>query len=144
MATKRYNQQWFAAKIDGKEYDFHCWTTRNPNGFCHYCYTWEYGNTRCIYYNRTWERFDYESVLSAAIDKFPKAMREELREQIIEAKYREVKGECDAFLKDFEKTYAKLSDDNKEILKKTPEIQTEEQAHAVLGIMKFMNLMQEV
>lgn len=144
MATKKYNHQYFTANIDGREISFHCWTTRNPNGFCHYCNTWEYGNSRHIYYNRTWERFEYESVLSSAIDKFPKSMQEELREQIIEGKYREEHEKCEAFMADFEKTYAGLSDRNKEILRNGPEIQTEEQAQATLGIMKFMNLMDKV
>lgn len=144
MATKMFNHQYFSAKIDGREYSFHCWTTRNRNGFCHYCYTWEYGNSRCVYYNRTWERFKYESVLSAAIDKFPKSMRDELREQIIEQKYREEHERCSAFMADFEKTYSALSDRNKEILKNSAEIHTEEQANATLGLMKFMNLMDRI
>lgn len=143
MATKKYNHEYFTAKIDGREISFHCWTTSNPNGFCHYCYTWEYGNTRCIYINRTWERFRYESVLAAAIDKFPKSMRAELREQIIEKRGKEEHEKAEAMFGTFKALYDGLSDDNKEILKKnTPHIETEEQAHAVMGIMGLMTLMQ--
>ena len=144
MATKKYNHERFVANIDGREFEFMCWTTSNRNGFCHYCYTDWYGNTRRCYINRTWERFTYESVLESAIDKFPKNMREELREQIIEGKYKAVKERCDAFLGAFEKEYSKLSDTNKEILKNSPEITTDAQAHAVLGVMKFMNLIDAV
>lgn len=141
MATKKYNHQYFTAKIDGKEIEFHCWTTDNPNGFCHYCNTWEYGNSRCIYYNRTWERFTYESVLLNAIDKFPKKMQEELRAQIIDRKNKEEEEKCNAFFEDFKKTYDGLSDKNKEILRNSPEIQTEEQAKGVLAVMKMMSIL---
>lgn len=143
MATKKYNHEYFTAKIDGREISFHCWTTSNPNGFCHYCYTWEYGNTRCIYINRTWEWFRYESVLAAAIDKFPKSMRAELREQIIERKHKEEKEKADAMFGRFEKLYNGLSDKNKEILKNhAPHIETEEQAQGVIGVMALMTVMQ--
>ena len=146
MATKKYNIQYFSANVGGQEVEFKCYTTDTRNGFCHtaVCMYHDYTDTKISYWNRTWERFHYETVLSRAIDKFPKSMREELREQIIEKKYRKVHEECEAFLADFEKTYAELSDRNKEILRNGPEIQTEEQAQATLGIMKFMNLMDKV
>lgn len=146
MATKKYNVQRFDANVDGQEVAFRCYTTNTRNGFCHtaVCLYQDYTDTKLSYYNRTWERFDYETVLSRAIDKFPKSMQEELREQIIEGKYKKVHEECESFLADFEKTYAGLSDRNKEILRNGPEIQTEEQAQATLGIMKFMNLMDSI
>lgn len=139
MATKKYNHEYFTATVGGQEIEFHCWTTSNRNGFCHYCYTERYGNSRCVYCNRTWERFRYESVLSEAIDKFPKRMRADLREQIIEGKYREAKAEAEAFLGEFQSAYEKLSDANKKILAKSPAIQTEEQAKGVLSVMHLMN-----
>ena len=142
MATKKYNHEYFTATVGGKEISFHCWTTDNPNGFCHYCNTWEYGNTRCIYYNRTWERFRYESVLSAAIDKFPKAMREELREQIIERKYRAEHEKAEAFLGNFQRLYNGLNDENKKRMADFPTIQTEIDAKTAMGMMALMTVMQ--
>ena len=142
MATKKYNHENFTATVGGKEIEFNCWTTSNRHGFCHYCYTFEYGNSRCVYYNRTWERFRYESVLSAAIDKFPKAMREELREQIIERKARKEHEEAETFLDCFEKLYNGLSDDNKKRMADFPTIQSESDARAAMGMMALMNIMQ--
>lgn len=139
MATKKYNHEYFTATVGGQEIEFHCWTTSNRNGFCHYCYTEWYGNSRCVYYNRTWERFRYESVLSKAIDKFPKAMRESLRAQIIEKKGIESHEKAEAFLGAFRGEYERLSDANKRILSKSPQIESAEQAEGVLSVMKFMN-----
>lgn len=142
MATKKYNHEYFTATVGGKEISFHCWTTSNRNGFCHYCYTWEYGNSRCVYYNRTWERFRYESVLSAAIDKFPKAIREELREQVIEKRYKKEHEEAEAFMGRFEKLYNGLNDENKKRMADFPTIQTEDDAKAAMGMMALMTVMQ--
>ena len=35
------------------------------------------GTTKCCYYNRTWESFEYESVLKQALDKFSKRSKED-------------------------------------------------------------------
>lgn len=142
MATKKYNHEYFTATVGGKEIEFHCWTTDNPNGFCHYCSTWEYGNSRCVYINRTWERFRYESVLSRAIDKFPKAEREELREQLIERKAKKEHEEAEAFLGRFEKLYNGLNEENKKRMADFPTIQSESDARAAMGVMGIMTLMQ--
>ena len=142
MATKKYNHERFVANVDGREFEFMCWTTSNRNGFCHYCYTDWYGNTRAIYYNRTWERFRYESVLSAAIDKFPKAMREELREQVIEKRYKKEHEEAEAFLGNFQRLYNGLNDENKKRMADFPTIQSEGDAKAAMGMMALMTVMQ--
>lgn len=46
--------------------------TENPNGFCHYATIYdgeghETQRVRCRYYNRTWERFTFESVINRAM-----------------------------------------------------------------------------
>ena len=142
MATKKYNHEYFTATVGGKEISFHCWTTSNPNGFCHYCYTWEYGNSRQVWINRTWERFRYESVLSRAIDKFPKSMREELREQLIERKQKEEHEKAEAFLGGFKRLYDGLNDENKKRMADFPTIQTQDDAHMAMGMMALMTVMQ--
>ena len=142
MATKKYNHEYFTATVGGKEISFHCWTTSNPNGFCHYCYTWEYGNSRCVYINRTWESFRYESVLSRAIDKFPKSMQKELREQIIERKGREEHEKAEAFLGNFQRLYNGLTDENKRRMAEFPQIESEGDAHLAMGMMALMTVTQ--
>ena len=144
MATKWYNQQNFSASVNGREYSFYCHTTSTRNGFCHTVETLADGSwlrdTKISYINRTWERFDYETALKRAIEKCKSEDREKLNEIIIERKYQEVHEECEKFLSAFKSEYDKLSDKNKEILKNSPQIVSDEQAKGVLGVMKMMNV----
>lgn len=143
MATKWYNQQNFSASVNGREYSFYCHTTSTRNGFCHTVETLADGSwlrdTKISYINRTWERFDYETALKRAIEKCKAEDREQLNEIIIERKYQEEHEKCEKFLSAFKSEYDKLSDKNKEILKNSPEITSDEQAKGVLGVMKMMN-----
>ena len=76
--TKRYNQQNFHIEMpNGETYSFYCYTTNTRNGFCHTCYCSNNGkNSKVSYYNRTWESYDYQSVLYNAFEKLPKDVME--------------------------------------------------------------------
>ena len=51
-----------------------CQSRRTRNGFAHDCAIPAIKvRATCHYLNRTWERFDFESVIHAAFDKFVKA-----------------------------------------------------------------------
>ena len=67
--VKHYNTKYFTAKVNGEELEFVCYTTYTRVGFCHTAHLmgWKYDTTdsKQTYYNRTWERFDYETVQSA-------------------------------------------------------------------------------
>lgn len=153
MAYKLYDRQLFTATDSkGREWNFTCYSQNTSYGFRHICTTGNNYSTeasrikkdiisKASYYNRTWERFEYETVLQMAIKKLAtdEQTKEELTTILIERKQLELKAETDAFLKDFEETYNQLSDKNKEILAKSPAITSEEQAKGVLGVMKMMN-----
>lgn len=145
--VKQYNVQYFTAKVNGKEIEFRCYTTNTRCGFCHtahYC-GWDYDITdsKCSYWNRTWERFDYESVLKKAIDKLPTDVRQQVYDQLIDRKAAEEHEKAEAFIKSFETAYNALSTENKEMLANSGiEVHTEEQAKAVAGLVGLMNLMQ--
>lgn len=143
MATKKYNHEYFTATVGGQEIEFHCWTTSNRNGFCHYCYTEQYGNSRCVYCNRTWERFRYETVLERMIEKFPKDMQSELREQLIEDKFKAVEKECDEKFDRFKSLYDGLNEENKERMKSFPHMNSESDVNLAMGFMGLLTLMQE-
>ena len=49
-----------------------CYTTDTRNGFCHTCKVDGLTDTKISYFNRTWERYLYESVLAKAIAKYNK------------------------------------------------------------------------
>ena len=145
--VKQYNVQYFTAKVNGKEIEFRCYTTNTRCGFCHTAHYvgWDYSltDTKASYYNRTWERFDYESVLKRAIDKLPTDVRQQVYDQLIERKAAEEHEKAEAFIKSFEASYNALSTENKERLANSGiEVHTEGQAKAVAGLVGLMNLMQ--
>lgn len=152
MATKQRNQQTFSAfvpELNDVLY-FHCWTTDTRYGFCHSCWcselegTSKASTTKVSYYNRTWERFDYETVLRRAIEKFPKSIAKELHEQLIERKAKEVHEQCEKQIAAFKQLHAGLTDRQKEVLAQTPPMQSEEDMHRMMGIMGVMNVFNQM
>ena len=144
---KHYDIQHFTAKVNGKEITFRCHTTNTRNGFCHTAhYTgWDYNmtDTRVSYYNRTWERFTYESVLDRAIDKLPTDIQEAVRDQIIRGKAAEEEQKAEEQFQAFKKLHEGLSDENKERLANSGiEIHSESDMKGVMGLMALMSLMQ--
>lgn len=148
MAVKQYDVQYFTAKVNGEEIEFRCYTTDTRCGFCHTAHLmgWKYDitDTKASYYNRTWERFEYESVLKKAIDKLPTEVRQQVYDQIIDGKAAEEEKKADEFVEKFQHLHDSLSDENKERLANSGiEIHSEGDAKAVMGLMALMSLMQK-
>ena len=99
-------------------------------------------HTRISYYNRTWERFDYESALYSAADKFRKADREAIRLKIDNIGRTEHE-KAERFIKAFETNYKALSNEQKKfVADHTPDITNKDQAHAVaagVGLLAAIN-----
>lgn len=147
MAVKQYDIRHFSATVNGQEITFRCYTTDTRSGFCHTAHLmgWKYDitDTKASYYNRTWERFEYESVLKRAIEKLPKEIQKPVYDQIIEGKAAEVEEECNKQLEAFERLHSSLSDENKERLANSGiEIHSESDVKGVMGLMALMSLMQ--
>jgi len=148
MATKQYDIQYFTAKVNGEEIEFRCYTTNTRCGFCHTAHLmgWKYDitDTKASYYNRTWERFEYESVLKRAIEKLPKDIQQAVYDQIIDHKAAEEEQKAEDMVKSFETLHSALSNEDKERLANSGiEIHSEEDAKAVMGLMALMNLMKK-
>lgn len=157
MAYKLRNREVFKVTVKNKEYVFTCYTQDTSYGFRHICCD-EYNNTtecrliknaivaKCSYYNRTWERFEYETVLAQAIKKSVKKEHyQEVYDVLIDKKAQKNSEECEKFLASFEKTWNSLSDKNKDHVKNglgDNLITTQEQAEGVLGVMKMMSAFQ--
>lgn len=142
--AKTYSNETFKAVVNNKTYLFEAYTTHTRNGFCHTIVSLDYNvrDTKVSYYNRTWERFTYETALLKMIDKFPKSMRDELREQLVESKCREINERCKKQEEAFKNLHNKLSDKNKEILANSGiEMQSTEDVNAVMGIMGLMSVL---
>lgn len=142
---KKRNFRTFSAVVDGKTYGFTCWTTDTRTGFCHTVRSDDYAvtDTKVSYFNRTWERFDYETALGRAIDKFPKPMREALRRQLIDGEAAEEEKKAEALFSGFKALHDGLNDENKKRLAESGiTIQDEGGARAVMGLMALMTLTQ--
>lgn len=143
--VKHYDIQYFTAKVNGKEYEFRCYTTWTRNGFCHTVQnlTYSVSDTKVSYINRTWERFRYESALSRAIDKLPADIRDEVYAQIIEGKAAAEEKQAEEQFEAFKSLHESLSDENKERLANSGIVMnSEDDVRGVMGLMALMNLMQ--
>ena len=145
MATKIYNRVTHTFMVNGNAVSFYCSTTNTRNGFCHHVYTWGLGkdgeHTRVSYYNRTWETFDYETALSHAVAKFPKAVRAAL-ELEIEAIALNEREKAERFIKAFTANFNALSDEQREFVREhTPHLETMDQAKAVGSAVAIMAAM---
>lgn len=161
MTYKLYDRQLFEAQTsNGQKFTFTCYSQDTRYGFRHIC-TLGYTNTsvcsyikdkiiaKCSYYNRTWESFEYQTVLSQAISKLlvDEKTKEELKTILIERKELEEHEKTEEFLKDFETTWNGLNEKNKQHIRNglgDNLIQTEEQAQIVKSVTKFMLLFQEL
>ena len=148
MAVKQYDVRYFSAKVNGKEIEFRCYTTDTRCGFCHTAHYvgWDYDltDTKASYYNRTWERFEYESVLKRAIEKLPTDVRQQVYDQIIDHKAVEEERKAEEMVESFKALHDGLSDENKERLANSGiEIHSESDARGVMGLMALMRLTQE-
>lgn len=146
MATRRYNEQSFRAIINGQEITlFRCYTTNTRCGFCHTAHSVYYDatDTKISYYNRTWERFDYESVLKRAIEKLPKSIQQTAYDQIIDRKAVEVEQKAEEQFNAFKSLHDGLSDENKERLAKSGIVMnSESDMQGVMGLMGLMTILQ--
>lgn len=149
MATKRYNQKRFEADVNGVNYEFICYSTNTRCGFCHTVQTWrDYRNittdTKTSYYNRTWERFDYETTLENAIKKCPAADRAGLRAAIIDRTANEERERTAAFVGTFGRVFGSLTDENKaRVADAVGTIENEADARAALMFSALLSLGQE-
>lgn len=143
--AKIYNQQTFTFTVNGEPVAIYCNTTHVLTGFLHHAYLCGFGrnfeHSRIKYINRTWESFNYESVLKAAAAKLKKADREALMLEIEtysnneREKYKKL---CAAF----ESNFKALSTEQKDFLKEhTPHIETASQARAVAGVVSCLAVM---
>lgn len=158
MAYKLYGRQVFRATVKGIDYTFTCYGQGTSYGFRHIC-TLGFNNTtncsylkgdiiaKACYYNRTWERFTYETVLAKGINNLdiPKEVAEELHAILIDGKAQQEHEECEKQLKAFETLWNGLTEENKEHIRNgvgENGITSTEQADTVIGVMGLMTLLQ--
>ena len=159
MAYALYGRQVFRAEVNGKEFIFTCYGQGTSYGFRHICcegfsdttvarYVKDDIIAKACYYNRTWESFKYETVLRKGIENLYESdeVKAKLKAILIDKTAQDEHERAEQQVKTFENLWNGLNEKNKEHIRNglgDNLIQTEEQAHAVMGIMAIMNLMQE-
>ena len=135
----RRNYTYFEAEINGTHYEFKCWGTYGS----HMCEDQDGRRSRYSYGNRPWESFRFETVLSQAIKKCPKADRPELEVQILKKTREAEEARCNEQLADFKRLHDGLSQENKDRLANSGIVMHDESdVQAVMGLMSLMTLMQ--
>ena len=157
---KLYGREFFEATVNGTVYEFTLYSQSTDYGFRHIC-TEGYNDTtnasyikrdvvaKACYYNRTWERFKYETVLREGIEAVApnKEVEQKLKDILIEKKSQQEHEEAEKQIADFTTLWNGLSDKNKEHIRNgvgENGIQTQEQADCVMGVMKMMTVFQEL
>ena len=152
MAYKLRNREVFRATVNNKDYTFTCYTQDTNYGFRHICCE-GFSNTdvcryvkndiisKASYYNRTWERFRYETVLKKAIEKQPQADREKLKAILIDKTAQDESEQVEKEVNDFKNLYDQTSDTFKQFAKDNIFMNNEDDLKAVKGLMLLDILM---
>ena len=89
-----------------------------------------------IYYNRTWESFEYESVLLDYAKKLFPLKKDEKNLMFLKAQIKAIADksheETEKWVESFEEMYKGLSEGTKEVLKRSVSVESLEQADALI------------
>lgn len=160
MAYKLHDRLVFRAEVNGKNFAFTCYRQNTSYGFRHIC-TLGFNNTteckwikrdiiaKACYYNRTWESFQYETVLRNGIENLsePKEVKEKLHAILITKTAQDEHEKVEQEVKAFETLWNGLSEANKQHIRNgvgENGIQSQEQADCVMSVMKAMTLFQSM
>lgn len=139
--SKRRNYQ----TIDTENLHVICATYNTRNGYAHEVSVYGAGGVveaKKNYQGRTWERFEYESVIRKVAAKLPKQYESELLKYCDDREEQE-RIDCEKWCRSFEKLHSGLTDSQKQTLSNVT-ITSESEAKTVMGVMACMNLMNGV
>ena len=66
---KHYNQEIIKVIYENKIYTFNCYTYNRPTGFTEVAVC-QHDESKMHYYNRSWQRYDYESAIQKWFRKY--------------------------------------------------------------------------
>lgn len=147
---KNYEKYGFTT-LETENYRAFCNVYNNRSGFVHECrlepkkaIQLKNGGfltattAKCQYYNRTWESYEFQSVILKACESLPKKEREQAKDEFEhygEEKNRELAQKLESFKENFNS----LTDKQKEIFKNVT-VENEEQFNQVCGITAMLSL----
>lgn len=130
-------------EVDTESLRIICNTYNTRNGYAHEVSVYGAGSevweAKKNYQGRTWESFEYESVIRKVAQKLPKQYESELLKYCDDREEKE-RIECEKWSKNFAKLHNGLTDSQKQTLSNVT-LHNESEARAVMGIMACMNLM---
>ncbi len=139
MATKTWNEQTFNL---GNGICVYCSSADTRNGFKHTAEMWDKNynkvSVKICYLNRTWEEYDYQSVLAKLFNKLGKEYAVIFNLWDIAHKESE-KEKWDGVYNEFLNEYEKLSPKNKERIAKIGVCTCIEQVNGLIQIAKQLN-----
>ena len=148
MAYKLRNRQYFSAEVNGVKYSFTCYKQSTAYGYREIC-TEGYNNTetcayikndiiaKASYYNRSWQRFDYEMVLSRGIEVVApdKETEQALKDILIEKKSQAEHEQAEKEIAQFKALFDKTSDNFKQNVAPKLMMNDERDVQLVKGLM---------
>ena len=155
MAYKLYGRQVFRATVNGKDYAFTCYGQGTSYGFRHIC-TLGYNNTdvcryikgdiisKACYCNRTWERFQYETVLRQGIENLneSKEVKQALHDILIDGKAQAEHEQAEKEIQAFQNLYNQTSQEFKDRIANSGIVMnSDSDVQAVKGLMLLDILM---
>ena len=137
--------------LETENYRAFCNVYNNRSGFVHECRL-ELKNpvklktggflyatyAKSQYYNRTWESYEFQSVILKACESLPKKEREQARSEF-ENYGQEKNRELDQKFENFKENFNSLTDKQKEIFKNVT-VQNEDQFNQICGITAMLSL----
>jgi len=148
MAYKMTSWQTFTATTStGRTVSIECCYQNTSYGFRHVAFYDNSQVAKATYYNRTWERFTYETVLRKALANLreskdiTKEEHNELYAILIDRNYAILIDKAEKDIQAFKALYDKTSDAFKERAKDLPLMQSESDVQAVKGLMLLDVLM---
>lgn len=111
---KRYNKQ----AIHTVNFSAYCAVYDNRSGFVHECDIFYDGGqvyAKSQYYNRTWESYEFESVINKAIEKLPALLRDQAKIEF-KAWANHESEKMEAKFKAFQDAFAGLTESQKKSL----------------------------
>lgn len=149
--SKKYNFKQFNFKtLNDGELVINCYVYEYATGWGHKCSFWsdtiDYAEKRHTYYNRTWERFEFETLIQEVIQaiypgKKRKLEREFLFKQVEAIAQRESE-KAQAWINGFTKLWNSCKPETREKIQKMDLfINTQEQADATIQTIKALDLL---
>ena len=137
--------------LNGGELTINCFIYETQHNWGHRCHVYlngaDWGEYKITYYNRTWERFKFESLLYKVINSIYANKRDQVANEFLSKQVEAIaireREACQAWINSFQTVWNGLSDETKKtIQEKNIIVHTTEEADTVLAGLKVLKLLE--